>query len=194
MAASYNFRRIQATIIAQGQRKIEQRVDTVLNRRFEIIKSETFNEFDDHRVTKELNENGELFGFLGFEESETPTQDVRQYLEEEINIREGSKISPRGNKIIVSKTIEIPSLSSMYEEIESEGVGEWSTKSWLQLLEDGIPFFSKFKTTKIPDSSRSKAGIQAQNEQRPGVDYPRIKYMSEILKNLKKRIMSTVKK
>jgi hypothetical protein len=191
--ASYNFRKIQSTIIKDGARAIEARAGTALKKRFEGVKSDTINEFNKHPVTKEIESHGQLFGFLGFYEDEVPTQDVREYLEEHIQMRDNLKLTASGDKIIVTKTVEMPSLSGAYEDIESDGVSEWSTKSWLQLLEDGIPFFSHFLRKSSSEASRSKAGIQSKNPVRPGIDYPKVKYLSEILTNLKARIMKTKK-
>ena len=192
-----NLRVLQREIIRQAKKPIQERANVIINNKLEKIKEKTLQEFDDNEITQEIVEKGDLFGFIGFGAEENPTDEVREVLERNIIARDEISLSIRGDKIIISKTIETPSIDSISKECHSEGVSEWTDKPWLKILEDGIPFFSHYlrgsraKNGEFPNS-RSGVGIQAKNVVRSESYGPR-RYISQILANLRARISNTKK-
>lgn len=203
--SGYNLRVIQREIIAQAKRPIEARANDVIERRLEKVKTKMLEDFDNSPVTKEIEEGaygdgslpngGNLFAFLGFYKSEKPIAKLRQFLKRSVKARKETKFSIKGDKIIVSKTIETPTLQSAFDAAQSDGVEEWSPdKSWLQLIEDGIPNFAKFiipqkKAFESPPS-RSTTGLQVENNVRStsGSAIGGVRYISEIFAKLRARI------
>ena len=192
--SGYNLRILQREIIAQARKSIEERATAVVEKKIEVIKRQTLAEFDANPITKEIENKGQIFGFLGFNENEEPTEELRNFIEKNIELTGEIKTFPRGDKIIVRQTVKTPSLGAAYESVSSEGVNDWTNKSWLQLIEDGIPNFAHFIFGNFDrlDASRSKKGIQNKNVNRGGA-YGARRYVSEIFKNLRDRIKKTQK-
>lgn len=192
--SGYNLRILQRQIIAQAKRPIEARARDIVSNKVEVIKRQTLNEFDNNPITKELENKGQIFGFLGFYEEEEPTEELRNFIENNIELSGEIKTFVRGGKIIVRQTVKTPSLGAAYESVSSDGVSDWTSKSWLQLIEDGIPHFAQFIFGNFSnlDASRSKRGIQNEHVNRGGA-YGAKRYVSDLFKNLRDRIKKTVK-
>jgi hypothetical protein len=193
MASGYNLRILQREIIAQAKKPVIDRASSVVERKLNVIKAQTLQEFNNNEITQELEHKGEIFAFLGFFEDEEPTEQVREFIENNIELTGDVKLFPRGDKIVVQQTVKTPSLGSAYEQAsESDGVGEWTSKPWLRMIEEGIPFFSKFIFGNFSnvEVSRSRKGLQNENLNRGG-SYGKRKYLSQIFANLRARISKT---
>ena len=79
-------------VFKQTGRFVKPHAEPRLRKQFKKIKEEMMSEFNDHPVTKELDQktsadpssfvgNGSLFGFIGFDRSDEPTQIVREMLD-----------------------------------------------------------------------------------------------------------------
>jgi len=166
---------------------------------FQRIKNQTLKEFDQHPVTVELNagsngknitntlpgakDDANLFSFIGFNEEEKPTEEVRQILENEIVLNKNpqSKTVPTG--IEFNFKVEIPTLKS----IEQKTPLPWETgRSWVRGIERGISGLGYYLSGKFKQS-RSGGGIQSDNKVRSGA-FSTIKYLSEILNNIKEKL------
>ena len=169
---------------------------------FQKIKNQTIKEFDQHPVTIELemgaegknvsktlpgtNPDSNLFTFIGFDQEAQPTQQVRQVLEEEILLERIPKTRTTETGVQFEFPVSVPTLKS----IEQKTPLPWETgRSWVRGIERGISGLGYYLSGKFksPEPSRSGGGIQADNKVRSG-SFSTVKYLSEILKNLKDKL------
>lgn len=171
-------------------------------REFERIKNQTLRDFDQHPVTQELNagvngknitntlpgarDDANLFSFIGFNEEDKPTEEVRRILEEEITLDKNPKsvILPTG--VQFNFNVKIPTLKS----IEQKTPLPWETgRSWVRGIERGISGLGYYLSGKFrsPEPSRSGGGIQSDNKVRSGA-FSTVKYLSQILNNIKEKL------
>lgn len=192
--------KLHAELNSQLGKISSQKIIDELNNKVNLARQETLEEFDNHPVTQEMaagpasqssqyvqsKTGGNLFSFFGFYPGENPERDLRKTLEK--GIRKGTitkKMKPDGT-IVYETTVNIPTLESLGS---SAPLLEWTNLSWIESLEVGVSGFSNylFKLVNRFKNSRSGTAIQIKKQLRPG-RVLKVKYMSEILSNLRKRL------
>lgn len=201
MANDINIRLLRQTVSAQGAKEIANLVDDAVQINFETKKKEFLQSFDDHPVTRELNEasdnptvrssflsRGNLFSLIGFNEGEKPAQELRDFLDKSIQIRPGKKTTKIvGDRLIVQASVQIPTLSEVNDKMAAS-TPKWSARPWPDLIHKGITGFAQFIAGlfESPAPSHSGGGLQ-----HPGKDKQLsgkvggIKYVNELLANFK---------
>ena len=175
-------------IVNQAGRFVRPEVEPRLTKQFKEIKEKMLLDFDNHPVTQELERKtgadpsafvtrGSLFGFIGFEKTDDPTETVRQMLSQSslefVRIKGG----------VVDFKVAYPSK----EELFSATPLPWATgRSWLKGIESGISGLGKYLNVDSIDS-RSGGGIQSISNIGGG-RFRTTKYISEILNNFIKKI------
>lgn len=162
----------------------------------DALKKEALREFDQHEVTKELEQGtsgmnssllggrGNFFGFLGFNKGDQPVQIIRSILEDHIKIR-----NTKGKLKKVSATsfqwefdIDIPSKAEIYAVTPMA----WSSRSWVKGVERGVTNYTK---TVFRDSEQSRSGIALQSKQNIGfITFKRTPYITALLDKLRKQL------
>ena len=168
-----------------------KRVQTVARNRFEALRPELLKEFDDHPVTQEvrngpgaanisntLDGQGDLFSFIGFEENENPTAEVRAAIDEGTRlVMDNSTPTIQSDGILYKFSVTIPT-----EAIEAASPLPFeSGQSWVTGIEKGISGFSQYLAGYFK-SSRSGGGIQTSNNVRGG-EFKTRGYITEIYRN-----------
>jgi hypothetical protein len=175
--------------LKQTGKFIKPLVEPRLKKEFKQIKKEMLSEFNNHPVTRELEQKtnadpsafvgrGSLFGFIGFDKNDEPTETVRQMLESSdlqfIRIK---------NEVVDFKVF-YPSK----EELFLATPLPWASgRSWLKGIEAGMSGLGRYLNIEESGASRSGGGIQAENPVRSG-KFNNTKYISEILNNFIKKI------
>ena len=175
-------------VLKQTGRFVRPVVEPRLIKEFRKIKKEMLSEFDNHSVTQELVgktgsvpsafvSHGSLFGFIGFDESDSPTEIVREMLNEsELKF---IKIKDK----VVNFRIFYPSKEDLF----SATPLPWATgRSWLKGIESGMSGLGRYLNEES-SASRSGGGIQSEGIIRSG-RFRNSKYISEILHNFIKKI------
>lgn len=153
-------------------------------------KQEMLNEFDNHPVTKEIENGpdasnisntlageGNLFSYIGFNEGDNPTEVVRDILNNSVKVDSRAKISADSKGLKINFPISAPTFS----EIESQTPMPFEGgRSWVRGIEKGISGFSNYIFRKFIQGSRSGTGIQTESEVRTGSFKP-TSYMKQIL-------------
>lgn len=171
--------------VKQNRKAFQQRIIAA----FEKMKKEMLEEFLAHPVSVEIlggpnAENtsetlggyGNLFSFIGFDEVDSPLQTI-------IDLIESSKIEDsRDTESGFLMKIFIPSK----EDIFSATPMPWASgRSWAEGIERGISGFGYYLNTDS-NSSRSKAGIQAQSVIRRG-KFKNTPYISALINKYTKK-------
>lgn len=185
--------------LLKEQKRIEKEIIARSKERFEEAKEDMIKEFDNHKITKAieegpeaesdssdtLNGKGNLFSFIGFEIGSEPTQIVREMLEEtQIDIKPKQTINR--NQLEFNFNISLPSK----EDLGNATPMPWAEgRSWLLGIERGISglghyIFHKF----FRSGSRSTTGLQNKKQLQSNVTFTRTSYISEILNNFKKKL------
>lgn len=202
-----NFRVLRKEISSQAP-KVMARAEPVLNRRFTELKQGLLQDFDAHEVTQEIKRGptasksilsyGNLFSLLGFEAGFNPLAPLREYLKKNTYLEQGKgNIETVGGKIYLRKRVVMPTLDEVYAETEQNqiGVDEWADKSWVKMVQEGIPGLPRYlfyrlkghKTKNLEESSRSGAAVQVEHQIRGG-STPGISYINALLTQFKARI------
>ena len=162
----------------------------------DALKKEALREFDQHEVTKELEQGtsgmnssllggqGNFFGFLGFHEGDQPVKIIRGILEDHIKIRntKGKLKKVSGTSFQWEFDIDIPSKAEIYAVTPMA----WSTRSWVKGVERGITNYAK---TVFRDSERSRSGIALQSRQNIGfITFRPTPYITALLDKLRKQL------
>ncbi len=205
---SVNLAVLRREIVAQSARPIEIRANKVLENKFNKERNRFFQEFDNDEVTKSIEngpkendgivntvKGGNLYSLIGFNSGSNPVSALRKILFNRFKLRGNLTTRLVGNKIIVERTTESPTLVNVEEETSGKyGVGDWTSKSWVRLIEDGIPWFRYYLFgEKYEKWSRSGTAIQAKNEEGEPItvrneSFAGIPYLSKLLRNFRNRI------
>jgi len=175
-------------VFKQTGRFVKPHAEPRLRKQFKRIKEKMMSEFNDHPVTKELDQktsadpssfvgNGSLFGFIGFDRSDEPTQIVREMLDSS----ELKFIRIKG------ETVDFKILYPSKDELFEATPLPWAAgRSWLKGIESGLSGLGKYLNMDS-DASRSGGGIQSESSMRSG-RFRNTKYITEILNNFIKKI------
>ena len=148
-----NIRVLRAEIAAQAKGKIAPRAERAIQKEFDKLKRDFIREFNNDPVTQEIEAGpeanttfveggyGNLYSLLGFDQGDDPIDPLRDYLNQNIILDTESRVRLKGNKIIIDKRVEIPSVATMEDVAESE-TSFWGG-SWLRLLHRGIPYVNR---------------------------------------------------
>ena len=170
-------------------RRVVLAMDAKAQDYFERAKAEMLEEFDNHPITRDLNNegdaglvsNGSLFGFLGFEDGDRPTEELREALEHGCKIKFFKENSKGG---IRQYSAEIPTRSQLFRATPLR----WARgRSWLKSIEHGISGMGQYMNIDTA-SSRSGEGIQVKGN--VGGRFRNSSYTSIILNNFKKKLQT----
>jgi hypothetical protein len=165
-------------------------VYTNLKKEIEKIKEEILEEFNNHPVTKEiedgitasnisgtLNNITNLYSFIGFEAGTRPVDPIRSEL---AKIKLKYIINARGDLNFI---IDFPTAKDIFDITPMP----WATgRSWAQGIETGISGLGYY--IKQIKNSRSGLGVQTDKQIRAGVRFKNTKYISDLIKNYTKKI------
>ena len=175
---------------------IREQVKSLVEEYVEKNKQEMISEFENHPVTKEIEAGpeasnisntlagqGNLFSFIGFDESSSPTASVREILNN-VKVENKPEITTVGKDLKIKFPISGPTLN----EVESVTPMPFEGgRSWVRGIEKGISGFSNYIFRKYIKGSRSTTGVQTESEIRTGTFKP-TSYMSAILKKFYSKV------
>jgi len=172
------------------------------SKEFQRIKNQTLRQFNQHPVTKELEGgigasnisdtlpgtkgDANLFSFIGFAEGSNPTQEVRQILEQEIDLNQKPTVRNIETGIQFNFKVLAPTLKA----IEAATPLPWENgRSWVKGIERGISGLGYYLSGrfKSPEPSRSGGGIQSNYKVRKG-SFVTVEYLGAILRDLKEKL------
>tara|TARA_B100000212_G_scaffold136765_1_gene102990 strand:- start:10722 stop:11303 length:582 start_codon:yes stop_codon:yes gene_type:complete len=168
---------------------VEKQFDELVFKHFDGAKKKLFMDYDMHPVTRDLNNEsnsglvtkGTLFGFLGFESTDSPAESLRQFLERSINIRFTNNDKRNGRRKYI---VNIPTKDDIYDATPLP----WASgRSWVKAIEQGISGMGNYIDIESP-SSRSGEGFQAKHSS--GGVFRNTSYISTIINDFKKRLLS----
>jgi len=186
-----------STVVSKG-------ADVLIKKRVGGLKGVTLKEFDNHPITRELNQGpagvnlsntlngiGNLFSFIGFYKGQNVIGPVREALKANFNLV-GVQGRRRGRKGVEAFTyqIDFPSLNSF--DLISRMPWE-SGNSWVIGVERGISGFSHYMYLKVGEGkalagkSRSGKGLQSRKALNAGIFKP-TPYITQMLDNYRRRL------
>lgn len=163
---------------------------------------ELLKDYDEHPVTQDLNGGnvskdsvlpyGNLYSFLGFNVGEQPASDLRDFLENNIEVlnEPNFRNDQKRNRVFYEFPVIYPSLQEIYNNEQFACPSDLSTKSWPQIIQDGIGTFASYVYHEFfaGDFSHSKTGLQRKKPRKNISDKVQgIKWLSEIFANFKDR-------
>lgn len=198
MAKGYVNLKLIKELIAKS-RTLRQATREEIIKVFIKNKIEMIAEFDNHPVTKEIEEGitakngsktlsgyGNLFSFIGFNQGETPIQKLRDLLIEKTDIDITPEIKTNDEEISYMYLIILPN----QKEIEEATQMPWENgKSWALSIEKGISGFSNYVNGQFI-MSRSDGGIQSDHivDKR---NFKPVFYLTEIFKNFERKFRNS---
>lgn len=170
-------------VVNQSGKLVRPKVEPSLVKEFKKIREEMLSEFNQHPVTRELDQktgadpsefvsHGSLFGFIGFEKNDNPSEVVREML----------KKSELSFAKITRGRIDFKAFYPSKEELFAATPMPWASgRSWLKGIESGISGLGKYLNIDS-DASRSGGGMQSQYTVR-SARFKATEYISKILNN-----------
>ncbi len=184
------------------QKRFQGLAYNAANTRFLAAKTNALESFDDNEITKELlvgaesTESilsyGNLASFLGFDNSSEDVAQLRDKLKLGIVMNKTPVFRKGKNNVVYEFKVKAPSLQEIYDSTPMPY--DWSSKSWVKAIEEGIGTFSYyvFRLAGLP-GSHSGTGLQRKG-QRKWMSVKdtvlKIPYISEILKEFKSYFVS----
>jgi len=176
---------------------IREQVKQLVEEYVEKNKQQMVDEFENHPVTKEIDNGpeaanisntlggeGNLFSYIGFNDSDSPTEIIKDILVNDVRVENKPTIQSVGKDLKISFPISGPTLN----EIESATPMPFEGgRSWVRGIEKGISGFSYYIFKKYLKGSRSGTGLQTESEIRTGSFKPTT-YMSAILKKFYSKV------
>ena len=175
---------------------IREQVRQLVEEYVEKNKQEMINEFEDHPVTKELDNGpeaanisntlggeGNLFSYIGFNEGSNPTEIIRNILNE-TRVENKPTIQAVRKELKISFPVSGPTINELESSTPMPFEGG---RSWVRGIEKGISGFSYYIFNKYLKGSRSGTGLQTESEIRTGSFKP-TSYMSTILKRFYSKV------
>jgi hypothetical protein len=172
------------------------------NTRFVAAKENLINEYSESEITKEINEGagassnilpkGNIYSFMGFELGDRPAIELQNFLQQNIKIFNNPSFrnNIQKNRVFYEFPVQSPTLRDIYENEQFATPENWSNKSWIYLIENGVNNFAYFIYHEFfGDYSRSKTGLQAEHPKKGAKNKVLgIPWISKILNNFKSRI------
>jgi len=188
---------LDRTLARQGAPKIAKRFEAKVRDIVRRAQEMMLVEFAAHPVTMEIEAGASasnmsntlvgaraganLFNFIGFQRGDNPIQALRMYLATKLGVR---KVRSGRKGIVIDFLIDLPDLETIYNLTPIP----WAPgMSWADGVEKGIPGLAQFLVGS--GKGRSGGGLQAQVVVN-GASFARVKYMSDILQDLVKNIVS----
>jgi len=190
-----NKRKLASSIDFSRSPEYKKGIRSIIMLEFERIKAKIISEFNNHKVTQEIemgpNANnisgtlggyGNLFSYIGFESSDKPTEPIRQALNSiAINSITFNKLGVAQTIISYPKPVDIFGITPL----------PWANgRSWAEGIERGLPGLGYFLSK--DDAGRSGGGLQVTSKVKSGVKFARkfqnTKYISSLIKDFEKDI------
>ena len=179
---------------------LRRRVQTKLVRAAREVESILMKEFDAHPVTKEIKGGsgasnisgtlggyGNLFTYIGFNDSDNPIEILRALLSNSINVK---ILPPKSKQMIQEAIISLPTKA----EIEASTPLPWAAgRSWSKGIEEGISGLGQYLNKQSGDHGRSSGGVQSDGKIRSS-GFSGVDYLSGILKSLLINVRTSIKK
>jgi hypothetical protein len=182
--------------------KAAKKIFNSAKQKFKKAKKELIQEFDAHPITKEIenpdqgNRSGtlqgysdksgnkpDLYGFIGFEQGKNPTQTVREFLKQNIEIKDVKLVRGYGRRLPkIRIRYNIPSIHDFSKVNDADPV---VTSNWVKSMERGLKGLNRYRV--ISGKGRSLRGIQFKGNLRYSL-FKNKKYMSAMLNNFKRKI------
>lgn len=204
-----NVRLLRQQILEQSDRTVRPQIEKAVKLDFKVKKEQFIEYFDNHDVTKEIEAGpsafsripsiaatgGNLFSLIGFYKEQNPITVLRSYLKKSVKIGETRRGVLKGNKMVFSTPVEIPTQEEINIAMASDPQAslEWTDRSFTGLLANGITGLPKYLYNLAKSNrggfaaSRSGPAIQTKNTLRNGSTGP-IPYVSDVLGYLKRLI------
>jgi hypothetical protein len=196
-----NRAQLSRTLARQGSPKLAKQFERRIVRIVKEAQALMVATFAAHPVTTEIesgpngrnisntlvgaNDKANLFGFIGFDKGDHPTQIIKMYLAKNIRVR---KARSSKSNIVIDFSISIPSLDEIYEMSPIP----WAPGlSWAEGIEKGIPGLGQYLVGSSP-KGRSGGGIQTKVMLNSG-SFKSVKYISRILQDFVNDILQRLK-
>lgn len=179
------------------QRRFQGLAYNAANTRFIAAKSNALSDFQEHEVTKEILAGpkadsiflakGNLVSFLGLENGESVIADIRNKLEIGMRMNKTPSFFKTKDGVAYEFSVKAPSFQEIYDSAPSP----WSSKSWVEQVQDGVSNFLYFiysKTGRFAKYSRSGTGLQnKKGKSGRSSKVLGIKYINEIIQNFRNK-------
>ena len=184
-------------------------IEPEMERKFGEAKAQLMQDFDKHDVTQEMlggaNANsthlkvGNLFSLLGFNSDERPTDSLRDIINDDVKLDAGTRIKMHRTTMEVQKVVWLPSQDEIKDKAQQANPLEWTSRSWVDLIERGITGFPWFlsnlnwahpthKPPNFKNSSRSGTGIEIETRLPGHGSTSPIKYISELMRDFRESL------
>jgi len=167
-------------------------VKDIVTKEFEIIKNQFIRNFNNHKVTREIEAGpdsrnisgtlggyGNLFSYIGFSKGDKPIEPIRSLFKDiRINSINVNKFGQSSTFITYPRAQEIFAVTPL----------PWAdSRSWAEGIERGLPGLGYFLSK--DNIGRSGAGVQVKKQVKQ-TKFQNVKYISSLINEFEKDILS----
>ena len=172
--AQINLTNLRRELDPQINKIVYPKIRARIEREFETSKDQLVRSFVNAGPSKELDElantdresrvdyvspytqgHGNLYAFLGFANDRNPTEEVKDYLEQNVRLKSitHGAFNRDGNYVVTGK-VEVPTL----KEINASSTLDWSSRGWIDALVNGVRGMPEFLFGMFADNPKSLSG------------------------------------
>jgi len=189
----FNFKELEATINKEVARISYPTARKLAKTTFERAKVKLVNEIREHLISKELSDpeshmdsqfivGGEyeknLYGFFGFEAGRNPVEELVDEIDGGFDINL--------NAPLVNNRYVFDFEYLTMKELEAATPLDWTSRSWLKAVENGIANINRYITKY--DKGRSLLGIQIKNKLKNPGEYKTTPYLTPMMKRFQESL------
>lgn len=172
MAIKVNYRALDLAIEKPVEQAFRQTAIQLAEEKLDETKKQFLEEFKEHPISREIEEGesaetgslpvpGNLFSFIGFEQGSTPIEDLSEFLNETIYIRNVS--SPRYDK--TKKRYLFDVMVPTRDTIAANTPMPWGTsRSWVYGIESGVAGLNHYLSIQLANQLDRASGRKRERE------------------------------
>ncbi len=172
-------RQLRISVAKKAEKTLVREVRQLVQLDFDTKKDIFLHEFEANEVTQELragpegsssdqrisNTGGNLFSLIGFEASDRPADELKEYLDESIRLGRTAAGKVRGNSVSFSTPVRIPTINEVDSAMATK-VPLWSGRAFTSMIAKGVTGLPRylFDLNKRFATSHSGTAIQVKKD------------------------------
>lgn len=189
-AVTFNFKALNAIVEKEAERVTLPLARKIAKTQFENAKLKMMEQVEEHEISKELSNPSRypssqfiqsptgkpknLYGFLGFVDGTDPVKELIDIIDD--NYRINLQVRLENMKYYFNFQYLTP------RQLEKLCPLDWSSRSWLKAVENGLASISKYISRTTKPIGRSSYGLQIKNDLKNPGRYIATPYMTPIIK------------
>ena len=181
-----------------NSKKLEGFARVTANTRFIFALKQLEKDIDESEVSKEvvaacdnpaitqkdIISKGNIASAIGFYEGAKPIENLKEVILDSVSMESKAKINIEDGRVNFGFKVKIPSKKQIYSSVDDFGIKEWTNRSWIDMIENGITYLAKYifwSEGFNSENSRSGTGLQSKGDVKNQASFtPQKNYLKDI--------------